>query len=517
VEPRQAAQSGCRGYGPRLLLEGPAGFGWHLLTTVVPNLALALCVLFVLFLLRLDSKQARGVSRAVWVPTIWVLYCASRPIANWFGSGGMSEVDAEAGSAVDRAFLGLLILLSLIILIRRNCNWQEIIRDNAWLFALLMYMGVSAVWSDFPLVSCKRWIKCIGSVLMALAVFTEPSARQALASVLRRSVYVLIPFSVLLVKYFDSKGRDYNVWTGECMWLGVTPQKNCLGRLCFISAFFILWEFWRRRQAKEPRGNRNQGWANLAVLGMALWLLKGSSSATSLAVLGLGVLVFIGLCLLRNRLASLGMGLELVAVGFVGLLVAGSLLLGDTLVSSAAGMLGRDPTFTGRTDIWKAMWPYALKNPLVGLGYGSFWVKSPLPWAGLNEGHNGYLDVFLELGVAGLLLLLGFLMSFYRKARMSLTMRFDWAAFNLCFLLMAMVHNLSETSFARSTTHLWTIMLFLAILSSRLYEPDLGKEKAPALCPSENCDDLGGTRSADPIGLADAAKAAVSKNVWRPL
>ena len=213
-----------------------------------PTVALGLCILLVIFLLRLERKQSRSVSLSLWLPTIWTFYCASRPVSGWFVSGSLSEGPnaIEEGSAPDRFFLSALIVCGFVALARAKLKWSEVLKENRWLVLLYAYMGVSILWSDYPWISFKRWIKVFGSLLMALVVLAEASPLSALEAILRRSAYVLIPFSLLLTKYFPDLGVQYDRWLGKKMWVGVTTQKNCLGRLCLISIFFLLWSLYRK-------------------------------------------------------------------------------------------------------------------------------------------------------------------------------------------------------------------------------------------------------------------------------
>jgi exopolysaccharide production protein ExoQ len=447
-----------------------------------PSVALVLCIAFVAYLFRLDQRHTRDVTRSLWVPTLWLIYCASRPLAVWLGQTSLNEGDAnvEAGSPVDRAFSTLLMVVSVVIVARRRLNWSQVFRDNTWLFLLFAYMGLSIVWSDYSFVSFKRWIRACGSITMALVILTEPSAREGLESVIRRSVYFLIPFSALLVKYYSLQGQDYNIWTGETMWVGITPQKNCLGRLCLLSAFFLFWEFSRTWRQGNWREAKQKTVADAVVFLMVLWLLIGSHSATSLAVLMVGMGTFFALVQFREYLKTASAMIEVSVVVLIVVVSMAYLIFGDLVFSAAVGTLGRDMTFTGRTEIWKLLIPIAKNHPVLGMGYGSFWIHPQLPWPGLNEGHNGYLDVALELGGVGLVLLGAFFIWFYRSARQALSQSFDWAAFNICFLLMAVIHNCTESSFVRSTTHLWTFMIFLSVVSARLYRPaDEAEENCP--------------------------------------
>jgi exopolysaccharide production protein ExoQ len=443
-----------------------------------PHLVLGICFVFIAFLLWIDGKKSKGISWTVWIPTIWMLYCASRPIAAWLNSGNLADADVAEGSPMDRNFLLLLLGMCIFVLGKRGISWSQLFRENTWLFFFFGYMLLSVVWSDYSFVSLKRWIRASGSILMAGVMLTEKNPRQALEAALRRTAYILIPLSAVMVKWFSEQGQDYNQWTGETMWVGVTTQKNCLGRLCLIAGFFLFWEFFKRWRHKDVERVKYENIADAAVMGLTFWLLLGSHSATSLAVLMFISGIYLVIWRFRDYLKRAAGSIEAAIVAAVVVIGGAYFIFGDALLGAIVGSLGRDLTFTGRTDIWALLIPIAKKHIIVGLGYGSFWINSPLPWPGLNEGHNGYLDVTLELGLVGLVILLAFLGSFYRKARLALTKDFDMAAFNICFLLLAVIHNCTETSFARSTTHLWVVLVVIALVSPRIYRIAARQTKA---------------------------------------
>jgi exopolysaccharide production protein ExoQ len=119
-------------------------------------LALLLCAFFVVFILWLDQKQSPKISQALWLPIIWILYTASKPLGRWFPSEGG---DVELGSPLDRTFLIIILCLTLLLLIRRKFNWANAIKENVWLILLLILMFVSISWSNIPYVSFKRYTK----------------------------------------------------------------------------------------------------------------------------------------------------------------------------------------------------------------------------------------------------------------------------------------------------------------------------------------------------------------------
>jgi len=194
-----------------------------------PILALLLCTLFIAFLLRNEQKQADTVSRASWIPTLWVIFFASKPIARWTNPTGAVE-----DSAADGLFLVGLICLGFYILTKRRLNWSVEVRQTRWLALLLGYMFLSCLWSDDPFGSFKQWVRVFGSFVLALTVLTEKEPTLALQSIFRRMVYILIPLSVVLIKYFPDLGVEYRSWNGEKFWVGATIAKNGLGRLCLV-------------------------------------------------------------------------------------------------------------------------------------------------------------------------------------------------------------------------------------------------------------------------------------------
>ncbi len=150
-----------------------------------PPVALLLGSAYVLWLLRQESRLSHGVSSALWIPTLWMLSIASKPLGIWFGTVG----DAESGSLPDRLLLAGLSAAAIGVLARRPSNWPRVLRRHAWLLALLGYMLVSTLWSDIALIAARRWTREAIALLMALVVLTEIDPRLGLQSVIRRSAY----------------------------------------------------------------------------------------------------------------------------------------------------------------------------------------------------------------------------------------------------------------------------------------------------------------------------------------
>jgi Ca2+/Na+ antiporter len=441
---------------------------------MISAIALVVCCLFVAKLLQLDRAASPSASKALLIPTLWFLYCATRPLDEWFHMGA-SEGGIESGSVVDRYFLTVLLVIGLGILLRRRIHWSQAIRNNFWLFALLLFMLISILWSDFPFISLKRWIRTAGTAVMALVVLSEVEPYEAILAVLRRTLYLVIPFSVLLVKYYPPLGVIFGRWSGQASYAGATINKNTLGEVCMLYIFLYVWVWLARRDDEEGiQAVRGQKACELVLMAMVLYLMKGPSgygakeaiySASSIAALILGLGVLWVMRRFRMRLAQLGAWVALALAGG-GVVTLGLSLLGTSPMAVGARLLGRDPTLTGRSDlIWDLLLPIAWHNPVLGLGYGAFWIR---PVVGLtldiNEAHNGYLDVFLELGVVGLVLVALTVWMYAKKAKNELEENFYWGAFRMSYLVMFLLHNWTETTLLRSRETLWNLFVLLAVV-----------------------------------------------------
>jgi len=410
-----------------------------------PHLALALGVIVVAVLLAIERKRMPAPSLALWLPTLWIFFVASRPLSRWLSSGGSN---AE-GNLTDRLSLAVMIAVGVLVLARRKISWQKVFRDNVWLFAFFGFILISAAWTDVPFTSLKRSIRSAGAIVMALVVMSESAPLLALDRVLRRTAYVMIPISIVFIKYFPDLGRAYGRSDGVVMWTGVTTQKNTLGALCALSVILIVIGRFRKADA-APRSARLQRYADFVVLLMAVFLLRGaeegnySATATAVTILGVGIALWM---LPRRRGGALiAANLRTVAV----VATVAYLAFWNAITTTGATMLGRRPDLTGRSvEIWPLVLKEAAKHPILGSGYGGVWgLDGELSRTlGLEQAHNGYLDVYLQLGVVGCVLLALFLLEVCGRIKRQYRYDRSWGVFGIAFFFINLIYNISETAF----------------------------------------------------------------------
>lgn len=327
---------------------------------------------------------------------------------------------------------------------------------------LLLFVGLagtSVLWTSAADVTIRRSIGLAGTVIIGLVLAQRLRPVEILDAV-RRAMLIIAVLSLLFYLSGDARAVDP---THDTM-RGVVATKNTLGRvmglglLAAAATAFI-----------DPQRTRRAIWS--AVPMVAALLLTGSAGGGLIAVLVLFTLI--------------GALLWKASAGRTFLVGAGALATGTAFLFSPAteaddivGLVGRDLTLTGRTDIWGLSLDALAQQPFIGYGYGTFWheagpiqgrrIVALLYWPVPNA-HNGLLDVALDVGLAGVVLAVllvgGLLVRGVRETRRG---QMDVGVLRLSIGLLVLVSNLAESSFLQENAFLTVV--FVAALAAR--EPD---------------------------------------------
>jgi exopolysaccharide production protein ExoQ len=205
-----------------------------------PNLAAALTGIFLVALFWWEWRRDSSNSWALWIPVAWLFITGSRFVSQWINLGSPNLDNVADGSTIDAVFFLACNILSILVLAQRRVKLGQVLRDNGWIAAFLIYGLISVAWSDFPFVAFKRWVKVLGHPLVVLVILTDPNPKKALVVVMKRCAYFIVPLSVLFIKYFPEYGRGFDTWTGEGFYSGVGLNKNYLGYLSMVFTLFFL-------------------------------------------------------------------------------------------------------------------------------------------------------------------------------------------------------------------------------------------------------------------------------------
>jgi O-antigen ligase len=294
---------------------------------------------------------------------------------------------------------------------------------------------------------------------MVLIVATDPDRLNALKRFLARVGFILLPWSILLIKYYGDLGRAYSKWEGTAFYVGVASDKNMLGMTCMI---FGLGAAWRFISELRGAGRRKILIVHGTIYGMALWLISTANSMTSLSCFGMGTALMVAtsfpkMARRQGRVHAMVAAILLVSSSVLFLNIGGGVL----------SAMGRNPTLTGRTELWHQLLLID-HAPVVGAGFESFWspervdiLEKALLWAP-NEAHDGYLEVYLNLGWVGVFLLGLIIVLGYRAVFRCLRRDPETGPLRLSYLVIALAYSFTEAGF-RNLTPIWIAFLLAVI------------------------------------------------------
>ena len=327
---------------------------------------------------------------------------------------------------------------------------------SLWLLGLYLALALcSLAWSAAPDIAFRRLVQQIlvisavaGPVLFsgrALRVIPSLTTAFALASAVNLVAVMVLPPT-------------------ELGYAGVFTQKNTLGQFAGIGLLVAMLSIQKADRVRD-RG------LSLFSAGACCALLVLSQSKTSLGLalacplLSMAVVFFGRTCRVSPVLVVL-----LLLAAALSLTAPVSLVVGRTF-DDVSLFLFNDTTFTGRSYIWSFAMEAIERRPLIGWGYQSFWLigqdsvsvrEAPGFVASMPHAHNGYIDVLLELGVAGLTLLLAMLVAALWSAG-DLSDRRPWIAAGwIAILVFVASHNLLESSWVRGADLPWVMFLIAA-------------------------------------------------------
>lgn len=356
------------------------------------------------------------------------------------------------------------------VFIFKNIPCKTVFRATVPLLFLTALALASALWSFEPFLSARRSISLLLSVLFAYSICLYYT-REEIAKLLLLLSFLIL-FTIVLSIIFGQAYHQDSEHFGSLK--GFTGHKNSLGKylaVIIIVLYSIMLTGYKKRIV----------W----VLGLAVLMLILTESKTSLAACFISI---ISVYFFRFQIYGISPIKSLQSVKYwkIRLLMTLAVIICGILISFAmfsytVDALGRDLTFSGRNKIWTYAIDISKDFYILGAGYKTFWIDK-LTWDFLLQnpywsadkitanGHNGYLDIYLELGLLGLISLIVFIFSFfkvlfgYRNERTTLRPLPLMAGPLLAFSL---IYNFFETSFLQNRPDLvWIILIIVYIKMS---------------------------------------------------
>lgn len=346
--------------------------------------------------------------------------------------------------------------------------------------ALVFWAALSSLWSGAGASALMKG-GAMAFNIFAVFLLSLTLRFETVVDVVVAGLAALAMASVALVIFVPEIGL-VQTWQHAGQWSGIFEQKQTLGIVSAMLLYLALMRLVARRDLL---------WRTLhlvvAATAVACIVGSGSRGGGGLALAATGI----GLMANRSRLVRGFAG----SVPILAMLVAAALLL--TLVVTDSDVLtfaGEDVDLTDRTRIWKHALDWTSGGSLlVGAGLNGFWSRKDVADAFLgghdwflDNYHNGYLAVFGDCGLVGVVLLVA----------MTLALATAGVGSNdapdsrdkivsLGFVALFYVINVTETYLLRSTNVASLIFFFFVfrLLSTDCVTPAPKPRSVPAPAP----------------------------------
>lgn len=438
-------------------------------------ISIMLSIILFVVALKIDLKNKKNVmSWASIVPFVWLSISLSRNVSRWLSIGNFQMVRGndyvsilEKGSVTDQLFFSTLFLFAAIILIKRNKLVINVLRENKIWLLLILYCMVSFIWSEFPFISLKRFVKDLNAFLMVLIILTEKNPYESFKAIVRRNIYLLIPLSIAFCKFYPALGR-YQTASWNFIYTGVTTHKNTLGVLCLITILVLFIDVWPHLKNQQAKISSHLLSVFLLYIGLTVYLLSFANSMTTNVCLLIGISFYIS-TFLKKHLTKL---IILISICY---LTGIDEYLISNLSAAFLSFVGRGQTISGRTALWEAVLETQF-NPIVGTGYSAFWLGDRMrelieififvP----KQAHNGYIEIYINLGIIGLSIFLVALFSTYKKISANWIEEDYNLSFQMAFFAMYLIYNMTEATFIFNASPLWFVFLCVALSNKKSYK-----------------------------------------------
>ncbi|NHC37424.1 O-antigen ligase family protein [Scytonema millei] len=395
--------------------------------------------------------------------TLSLLHYTSGPLSVIF-TGGISEGELTTIQP-DNTLIWFLFLLnygiSFLLLIARWKTTIYLLSKDKFIWVLVGVALISISWSFSPEMTLRRGIALLGTTAFGFYLATRYSLKQLLyllSWVFGIAIFLSFFFGMVLPQYGSMGGIHAGAWRG------IYPHKNTLGGTMVLSAivFFLL-----AMDSKNYRFILGCGFLFSVVL---VLLSTSKTSLTNLVFLVAAIHIYRTFRQRYEIMVPTLIAITIVSGSFYILLISN--------LDNFMGLLGKNATLTGRTDLWPAVVNKIQQRPWLGYGYSGFWstdwtgesvdVWYIIGWISPNS-HNGVLDLWLDLGLLGVLIfLIGFWKNLINGLAWIRQSKTSVSIFPLVYFTYIVLANLTENTLLVQNSIFWVLYVTISLLLIKL-------------------------------------------------
>lgn len=253
--------------------------------------------------------------------------------------------------------------------------------------------ALTALWSASP----KMTFRVTAELLISMAFAFYLSDKFSTERLMRILVFagaVAMILSLVLVVLLPSVGIYHRDDSGA--WQGITSHKNALG----VGMAYLLTPIFFIRASLLKKA---------IYVVTALFLIYKCQSRGAWFITASVLLLIAWIGLFRRLKKNEKLLITILSVSIVVVVVGVGIAYFEPIMRG----IGKDPTMTGRTDIYIAVFRSIMKHPIFGYGMGAFWfgvnpesnaIAMEIHWPSIGYAENGVLEAWLQIGALGVAL-----------------------------------------------------------------------------------------------------------------
>jgi exopolysaccharide production protein ExoQ len=403
----------------------------------------------------------------------WVILL---PLLYYAASGHLEPL--SSGSQGVSHKIGLAIVSAIAVLFackRPSVVWHASL-NLKMILAFPLIALVSCLWSSAPVQSATSAVTLLCFVLFAIYISETYTAAGQFDLVMLTGA-LAVPISILMAVLVPSVGASSGGWHGI-----FGHKQQCAGT---VSLFLITALHWK------PHNSLQRALLPLYCFVCVLLIIM-SQSRTGWLITLFGIALTLFLWILRKFARKDALFITAITIPAVAIFTALAYTYAEVVLSS----MGKDPSLSERTVIWSAVWDAISARPLLGYGYEAFWTGLVGPshtvvlasgWD-VSQAQSGFLDLWLQLGLPGLIALLAMILGGLTNSVQALRKGADPALVRWCLVIIAcnLLYNFSETDIGLLRLPWFLFLLSCIALQKEAYRlaatphPSLERWQLPA-------------------------------------
>ncbi|AFH50170.1 Lipid A core-like protein [Ignavibacterium album JCM 16511] len=320
--------------------------------------------------------------------------------------------EAETTNIINQVVYISLFFSSLYVSFQIYIKLFYLVRKEKLLSFFIFLCLISFIWSDYPLISFKRSFQLIVTFLTIINSVILNDEK------LLVKLLIIVSTIYLIINYFSGIFIAQAIDPSFGTWRGIELHKNLLGYSSLIISIIAIWRIIKHK-------SRYSEYFGFFLLFLSIGLIILSYSTTNILAISSTMLIFL-LSKIKAIFKLLGIKKFIFNFLIISIIILSLILsiYSKELIASIPAIFGKDASLTGRDIIWVYIWNEIQKRPILGYGYGTYWIMGThiidlftafVGWR-VNEAHNGFLEIALQLGITGFSVFILTYFSFIIKA-----------------------------------------------------------------------------------------------------